>query len=103
MARNQAAVAGCDRDLFVLYAQADDNFERCNVGEIDLVAGLADGGEIDARIIAMRAHTPAGIARKVKEVLDVMNTQEDEPDCWYRRMLRSVLADLVEMERRAAT
>jgi hypothetical protein len=29
-----------------------------------------------------------------------MDTQEDEPDCWYRRMLRSVLADLVAMEER---
>src|SRR6266403_1881046 len=47
MARNQA-VAACDRELFVLYARADDYFERGNNGGGDFMAAMDASREIDA-------------------------------------------------------
>lgn len=89
--------AAHDGRLFSLFAEAYAHRARANVdgrgaGDLDRAKKL------DARIMATRAVTPAGIARKVQEVLEVMDSQEDEPDCWYRKMLRSVLADLTSME-----
>jgi hypothetical protein len=100
MAKNRNDVATpCDQGLFSLFVRSDEHRERTN-RMVPSMASFAAHQQIDARIIATRACTPAGISRKVLAVLDVMNTQEDEPDCWYRRMLRSVLADLVATEDR---
>ena len=67
-----------------------------------MLSFLTSAVKIADRIIATRARTPAGIARKVKEVLAVMDREENEDDCWYRGMLGSVLADLLAMDGRLA-